>query len=126
MLNKNWSHANIIRRNLFKSTSLSHSHSLGVHSPSQADDTRSHEFLDLQPDVGVLHVLLQRGRVVLGLLEDALHDRVLEDGHDLHRHVSLNIYRQAKLIQETHLWIPLDSLRSLLLRLAGASVDLRL
>lgn len=52
-------------------------------SPSQANDTGSHQLLDLHPHLGVLHVLLQSGRVALGLLQNALHDRVLEDGHDL-------------------------------------------
>ena len=35
------------------------------------------------PDAGILHVFLKSGRVTLGLLQDTLHNRVLEDCHDL-------------------------------------------
>ena len=42
-----------------------------------------HEFLDLGPDARVSEMLLQSRGVVLGLLQDALHDRVLEDADDL-------------------------------------------
>lgn len=51
--------------------------------PSDPDHASSHQFLDLRPDLDVLHMLLKRRRVTLGLLEDALHDRVLENRHDL-------------------------------------------
>lgn len=53
--------------------------------PSQPDDTSGDELLNLAPDVCVLHVLLKGSRVAPGLLEDTLHDRILEDRHDLHR-----------------------------------------
>jgi hypothetical protein len=36
-------------------------------------------------------MLLQRGWVVLGLLENALHDWILEDAHDLHEQLALSI-----------------------------------
>lgn len=49
--------------------------------PPHADNTSIGELGDLRADRRVLHVLLQRRRVVLRLLEDAVHDRV---GHDLH------------------------------------------
>jgi hypothetical protein len=42
-----------------------------------------HQLLDLGPDARVLEVLLQRGGVVLGLLQDALHDGVLDDAGNL-------------------------------------------
>lgn len=57
-------------------------------SATHADDARGHEFLHLGPDVCVLEMLLQGGGVVLGLLEDALHDGVLKDGDDLDGEVS--------------------------------------
>lgn len=41
------------------------------------------KFLDLGADAGVLEVLLQRSRIVLSLLQDALHDWVLKDAGDL-------------------------------------------
>jgi hypothetical protein len=52
-------------------------------SPSQADDSSSDKLLDLHSDMGILHMLLQRRRIALCLLKDALHDRILEDSHDL-------------------------------------------
>ena len=44
------------------------------------DDTRVDELHDLSPYGRVLHVVLQRSRVALRLLQDALHHRV---GHNL-------------------------------------------
>lgn len=41
------------------------------------------KLLDLRADAGVLEMFLQRGGVVLGLLQNALHDGVLKDGGDL-------------------------------------------
>jgi hypothetical protein len=52
-------------------------------SPSQSDDTGCDEFLNLGPDMDVLHVFLKGSWVPLGLLKNGLHDRILEDGHDL-------------------------------------------
>lgn len=46
---------------------------------SRPDDTRSDQLLDLAPDDGVLHVVLERGRVGLSLLQDRLHDWVAHD-----------------------------------------------
>lgn len=51
--------------------------------PSHSDHTSGNQFLNLQTDMGVLHVLLEGSRVATGLLQDALHDRILENGHDL-------------------------------------------
>ena len=84
---------------------------------SHPDDTGVHQLLDLGSDAGVLEMLLQGRGVVLGLLEDGLHDRVLEDADDLKcvsRFLILNMYGS------TYLWIPLDTLHSLLLSLAFA------
>lgn len=50
---------------------------------AHTDDTRGHELLYLGANVCVLEMLLQRSRVVLGLLQDALHNGVLQDGDDL-------------------------------------------
>jgi len=50
---------------------------------SHPDDTSVHQLLNLGADAGVLEMLLQRCGVVLGLLEDGLHDGVLEDADDL-------------------------------------------
>ena len=41
------------------------------------------KLLNLRADARVLEMLLQRRRVVLGLLQNALHDGVLEDADDL-------------------------------------------
>ena len=51
--------------------------------PSHTNNTSSHQLLDLHPHLRVLHVFLQRGGITLRLLEDALHNGVLENGHDL-------------------------------------------
>jgi hypothetical protein len=42
-------------------------------------------FVAYHSDLGILHVVLKRCRVPFGLLEDALHYRVLQDAHDLDR-----------------------------------------
>jgi hypothetical protein len=42
----------------------------------------------LRPDARVFHVLLQGGWITLSLLENALHDRVLHDAHNLQSYVS--------------------------------------
>jgi hypothetical protein len=52
-------------------------------SPTHADNTSMHQLLHLRPDGRVLEMFLQRSRVVLCLLEDALHDGVLQDACDL-------------------------------------------
>lgn len=54
--------------------------------PSHADHTRCHQLLHTDPHLRVLHVLLQSRRVALRLLQNALHDGVLEDRHDLVGH----------------------------------------
>jgi hypothetical protein len=41
---------------------------------SRPDDTRTDQFINLIPDDGVLHVILERCRVGLSLLQDRLHD----------------------------------------------------
>ena len=46
---------------------------------ARLDNTRVYEFHDLLADGRVLHVVLQRLRVGLRLLQDALHDRVAHD-----------------------------------------------
>ena len=46
---------------------------------AHTDDTGGDQLLDSCPDGGVLHVVLQRGWVAFGLLENALHDGILED-----------------------------------------------
>lgn len=74
--------------------------------PPHADDTSSHQLLDLHPHLRVLHVLLQGGGIALGLLENALHNGVLEDRHDL--------------------GIVLNTSHGLLLGLTGASTELRI
>ena len=51
-----------------------------VHLP---DNASRHELLNLLHDIGVLHVVLERGGVIFRLLKDALHDGVLEYAHDL-------------------------------------------
>lgn len=58
------------------------------HLPSHPDNTTGNQLLDLHPDTGVLHVLLKSGGIILGLLKDALHDRILENRHDLTKGVS--------------------------------------
>ena len=47
------------------------------------DDTSNYQLLNLGPNTWILHVLLQSRRVALGLLQDGLHDWVLQDTHDL-------------------------------------------
>lgn len=47
------------------------------------NDSSSHQLLDLLPNHGVLHVLVQRLRVLLGLLENALHHWVRNDANNL-------------------------------------------
>ena len=42
-----------------------------------------HQLLNLGPNLRVLQVLLQSGWVVLGLLQDSLHNGVLQDTDDL-------------------------------------------
>ena len=42
-----------------------------------SDDTGVHQLLDLGSNAGVLQVLLQSRGVVLGLLENGLHDGIL-------------------------------------------------
>ncbi|KAI6876549.1 hypothetical protein KC338_g308 [Hortaea werneckii] len=96
--------------------------------PPHPDDTGSHQLLDLAADTSVLHVLLQCLQIkrlaileksnftaweletylwiALGLLQNALHDRVLQDGHDVR--------------------VALDTLLSLLVGLALARLILRL
>jgi hypothetical protein len=56
---------------------------LGATLSPHADDAGVHQLLDLGADARVAQVLLQGGWVVLGLLEDALHDGVLQDACDL-------------------------------------------
>ena len=51
--------------------------------PTHADDARGDQLLHICADLGILHMLLQGRGVVLGLLQDALHDGVLQDRHDL-------------------------------------------
>ena len=51
--------------------------------PADTNDTRRHKLLYLGPDTGVLHVLGQRRRVGLCLLQNSLHHRVLHNRHDL-------------------------------------------
>lgn len=63
--------------------------------PTHADHTGGHQLLDLDAHRGVLHVLLQSGGVALGLVEDALHDGVVEDGHDLDLHISINFHNHG-------------------------------
>jgi hypothetical protein len=41
------------------------------------------KLLHLDADIWVLEMLLERGWVLLGLLEDAIHDWVLQDADDL-------------------------------------------
>jgi hypothetical protein len=50
---------------------------------SHADDAGVDQLLDLGPDIRVLQVLLQSSGVVLGLLEDGLHDGVLQNADNL-------------------------------------------
>jgi len=45
--------------------------------------TYRNQLLHTRPDLRISHVLVQRLRVALGLLQDALHDRVLQDLQDL-------------------------------------------
>ena len=57
---------------------------------SHPDDTGVHQLLDLGSDAGVLEMLLQSRGVVLGLLEDGLHDGVLENADNLSVSVKLS------------------------------------
>lgn len=50
---------------------------------SHADHTGMHQLLDLGSDLRVLQVLLQRRRIFLGLLQDGLHNGVLQDTDNL-------------------------------------------
>lgn len=43
------------------------------------DNARTDQFVDLVPDDGVLHVVLECGRICLSLLEDRLHHGVAHD-----------------------------------------------
>lgn len=61
--------------------------------PSETNNPSSNQFLNLASDLGILHVFLQGGGVTLCLLQNALHDGVLEDGHDLWKKVSVCIFR---------------------------------
>jgi hypothetical protein len=54
-----------------------------ISSPTQADNTSANEFPNLACNRWVLHMILERGRVVLRLLEDAVHDWVLKDAENL-------------------------------------------
>jgi len=51
--------------------------------PTHADDARGDQLLHVCADLSILHMLLQGRGVVFGLLQDALHDGVLQDRHDL-------------------------------------------
>lgn len=53
--------------------------------PAKPDDAGGDESLEPVPDRRVLRVILEGGRVALGLLEDALHDGILQDADDLKR-----------------------------------------
>ena len=52
--------------------------SLCLHLPG-LDNTSVDKFHDLVADSWVLHVILESGRVALGLLEDRLHNRIAHD-----------------------------------------------
>lgn len=52
---------------------------------ADADDTSSHQLLDLGADTRVLHVLVKRHRVGLSLLKNRLHHGVLHNAHNLER-----------------------------------------
>jgi hypothetical protein len=52
-------------------------------SSSYADDACRDQLLNLRSNARVLHVFLKRSWVVLRLLEDTLHDRILHDAQDL-------------------------------------------
>ena len=71
------------------------------------------------PDSCILHVFCQSGRIALGLLEDALHDGILENSHNLPHPVSTDRY--ISLSHSTHIRVPLYPFRSLILRLAFPS-----
>ena len=51
--------------------------------PTHADDACGDQLLHVCADLGILHMLLKGRGVVLGLLQDALHDGILQDRHDL-------------------------------------------
>ena len=51
--------------------------------PANTNNTRGNELLDLGADIRVSHVLGQRGRIRLCLLENRLHHRILHDAHNL-------------------------------------------
>ena len=85
--------------------------------PAHTNHTSSNQLLHLDPNVRIAHVLLQRRRVALGLLENALHDRVLEDGHDIR--VALNaLLRRLLALTLAGRELCLQRLLALLLNLA--------
>ncbi len=50
---------------------------------ANSNNTSCDEFLDLSADSWVPHVLLERGRVTLSLLQNSLHHGILHYTHDL-------------------------------------------
>ena len=54
-----------------------------------SDHACCHKALDLVSNSWVFHVFLKCCRVALGLLQNALHDRILQDRHDLSCEISI-------------------------------------
>jgi hypothetical protein len=62
-----------------RTTSLVSTNRPNLESPSETNYTSGNQLLYRATNLRILHVFLQGGRIILGLLEDALHDWVREN-----------------------------------------------
>lgn len=70
---------------------------LNEHFSTDTNDTGGYQLLDLGADTRVLHVLAERSRVRLSLLQNGLHDRILHHTHDL-RNGQQKAFEQLKAV----------------------------
>ena len=93
---------------------------------SRSDNTRTDQLIDLVPDDGVLHVVLERGRIGLSLLQDRLHHRV---AHNLlYRKLINRTERKVCVGRNTNsnFWIPHSSLHDIIIRFSLSLSELSL